>query len=64
MFLPMSKGWDNNSIYQSVFKQNALRLSQVKISLKAHLRSFTKAKPNLISQLLIFQIEKFEWSVT
>ena len=54
MFLPMRKGWDNNNIYQSVFKQNALRLSQVKISLKAHSRSFTKAKPNLISQFIDF----------
>ena len=54
MFLPMRKGWDNNNIYQSVFKQNALRLSQVKISLKAHSRSFTKAKPNLISQFVDF----------
>ena len=50
----MRKGWDNNIIYLGVFKQNALRLSKVKIVLKAHLRSFTKARLNLISQFVDF----------
>ena len=55
----MRKGWDNNNIYQSVFKQNALRLSQVKIGLKVHSRLFTEAKSNLISQFVDFSNCKF-----